>query len=284
MIKCLIFLLFFFSTAYSSGELKFLPYYPFKIGEKMSLEIHVLGVYIGDQEITIEDVITYQGQRVITGRGHIFTTPVISALYKIDDSEITYFVAEDYVPVFYERWIDEGNWKDNIRFHFYPDEHKVDAAHKVYNYKVDTINYKGVLRNYFTLISCMRGVDYDYYIKNNQSVDISYLYGTAIKNARFKPSYKRINYKGNDLDTIFLAEIGGIGMNFYIQNDENRIPLRLIIPAFQVIGWKTISVYVELNTFKRGSGDISPEDVIPQNIFVNSSEAPKGASNISGKK
>ncbi len=236
--------------------MKFLPNYPFKAGEKLVLSVSVLGVYIGDQEITIEDVTNYNGQKVIVGKGRLTTTPFISSLYKVDDREVSYVIPDGYVPIYYERWINEGSWHDNIKFNFYPDEHKTDCFQKYFNYEKKTLEYKGILRNYFTLIACMRGVDYDALIKDNENVEIDYLYGTTIKNAKFKPSYKKIRYHDKELESINLEEIGGVGMHFSILKDEFRTPISLIIPAFDVIGFKTISIYVELKEFKEGTTDL----------------------------
>lgn len=253
--------LFLLNTAFS--EMVFLPYYPFKIGERMLLTINVLGIYVGDQVINVEDLVFTNGKRVVVGSGHLYTTPFMSSFYKVDDLERTWFVPEDFVPLYYERWINEGNWKDNIRFNFFPEQQKVLIAQKVNNFRQDTVNFKGFLRNYFTLISAMRSVDYDYHILNNVNVEIDYLFGTAIKSAKFKPSFRTEKINNKVLDVIYLEEIGGIGMHFYISRDQFRTPIRLVIPAFEVIGFKTISVYVELKEFTPGSADIMPLADIP---------------------
>lgn len=253
--------LFVMNTAFS--ELVFLPYYPFKIGERMLLTINVLGIYVGDQVITVEDLVFTNGKRVVVGGGHLYTTPFMSTFYKVDDIERTWFIPENFVPLYYERWINEGNWKDNIRFNFEPREQKVMIAQKVNGYRQDTVNFKGFLRNYFTLISAMRSVDYDYHILNNVNVEIDYLFGTTIKSAKFKPSFRTEKINNSVQDVIYLEEIGGIGMHFYISRDQYRTPIRLVIPAFEVIGFKTISVYVELKEFTPGSYDVMPLADIP---------------------
>ncbi len=125
------------------------------------------------------------------------------------------------------------------------------------NYEKKEVNYSGTLRNYFTLISCMRSIDYDYHISNNTDVEIDYLFGTNIKKAVFKPSYKKIKFRDKLVDTIFLDEIGGIGMNFYILNDQTRIPIMLEIPAYDVLGFRTISIFVELKEYAAGTVDFT---------------------------
>ena len=265
-------LLFLLNTAFS--ELHYLPFYPFRIGERMLLTINVLGVYIGDQVINVEDIVFTNGQRLVVGSGHLYTTPFISSLYKVDDTERTWFAPEHFVPVYYERWINEGNWKDHILFNFFPEQQKVVVAQKVNGYRKDTVNFKGILRNYFTLIATMRTVDYDYHILQNVPVEIDYLFGTAVKTAKFRPYFKTERINGKLLDVIYLEEIGGIGMHFYISRDENRTPIRLVIPAFEVIGFKTISVYVELKEFVPGGGEIMPLDQIPAGATNDLAPAP----------
>lgn len=249
------------------AEMVFLPTYPFKIGEKMLLTINVLGIYIGDQVINVEDLIFTNGRRVVVGSGHLYTTPFMSSFYKVDDTERTWFIPENFVPFYYERWINEGNWKDHILFNFFPEQHKVVMCQKVNNYAGIHVSYKNVLRNYFTLISTMRSVDYDYHIQNKVPVEIDYLFGTTIKTARFKPFYKKERFNNQYIDVIYLEEIGGIGMHFYISKDGNRTPLRLVIPAFEVIGFKTISVYVELKEYTPGDREIVPLSMIPSGAF-----------------
>lgn len=244
-------------------NLTFMPFYPFKIGEKLHFTIHVLGVYIGDQEIYLEELGETNGQRVVVGSGHLYTTPVISALYKVDDRERTWFIPENFVPIYYERWLNEGSWKDNVKFRFFPDRNKVIISQRVNGWREDHVAYSGVLRNYLTLIASMRSVDYDYHIFNGIPVEINYLFGTALKTARLKPKYIRQNFKGKGTDMISLEEIGGIGMHFYVSRDADRTPLRLVIPTFEVLGFKTISVEVELKEFRRGSQAILPMSMIP---------------------
>lgn len=244
------------SIAYSGQPLKFLSKYPFKIGEKMVFTIKVLGVYVGDQEISLTELTTTNGLRVMVGAGHMTTTPFISSMYKIDDREKSYIIPENFIPIHYERWINEGNWHDHLKFNFFPNRREVEIFQKTVNYDRKVLSYKTTLRNYFTLISSMRSVDYEYHIANNLTVDIDYVYGTTVRTAKFKCSYKKYNLNGQKVDTIYLQEIGGIGMDFYLMNDDNRTPISLIIPAFEVIGFRTINVYVELKEMTLGSEEI----------------------------
>jgi hypothetical protein len=247
--------LFFINAGFA--QLKFLNTFPFKIGEKMTLSISVLGVYVGDQKITIDEYTNYLGLKVLKGSGQLTTTPFISSMYKVDDREMTYFLPDGFIPYYYERWINEGSWHDNIIFRFYPGQRTVVISQKVNNYDKKEVNYTGTLRNYFTLISCMRSVDYDYHISNKINVEIDFLFGTNIKKAVFKPSYNKLKYKDKMVDTIVLEEVGGIGMNFYILNSPSRMPIRLVIPAFEVIGFKTISIYVEMKEYIEGNKDFT---------------------------
>lgn len=247
--------LFLLNTGFT--QLKFLNTYPFKIGEEMTLSISVLGVYVGDQMIVIDDCTNYLGLKVLKGSGRLTTTPFISSMYKVDNREMTYFVPDGFIPFYYERWINEGSWHDNIIFRFYPGQRTVVISQKANNYDKKEVNYTGTLRNYFTLISCMRCVDYDYHISNNINVEIDYLFGTNLKKAVFKPFYSKIKYKDKMTDVIVLEEVGGIGMNFYIIKNPTRIPIRLVIPAFDVIGFKTISIYVEMKEYIEGTKDFT---------------------------
>lgn len=223
------------------------------------MSIQILGVYIGDQLITVDELTTYQGKRVAVAHGRLTTTSSVSALYKVDDLETTYFIPEDHTPLYYERTINEGNWHDHIRFEFNPAQRQVVIAQKYFSYRKDTLQYSGTLRNYFTLISSVRALDYDAYIASKQEVTIDYLYGTQIKHARFSLKKQTIDFKGRKEKVAVLSEIGGIGMNFYIRDDAERVPLRMVVPAFDVSGFKTISVYAELKEFQRGTQKIAPD-------------------------
>ena len=262
LLQNIIIILFFFQINSYSVEMKFLEKLPFKAGEKLLLTINVLGVYIGDQIIRIDAITNINGTNFFTGSGHLYTTPFISSMYKVDDRETSTIYPDNFMPFYYEKWINEGNWHDHLRFFFKPDQHHVIAYQQSRNDERQVLSYSGVLRNYFTLISCMRSVDYAYHIQNKVNLEINYLFGTAIKKAIFKPSYKKVNINSKDIETIYLEEIGGIGMNFYIRNDAYRTPVRLIIPAFEVIGFKTISIYVELKEFIPGNTEILLNKVV----------------------
>jgi len=257
MKKLISFLVFITPLFLHAYDLKFLNYYPFKVGEKMIFSVRVLGIFIGEQHVTLDYCTNYLGLKVIVGGGYLATTPFISTMYKIEDSEKTFFLPEGFIPLYYERWVNEGSWHDNMKFYFYPGQRTVLIAQKVNNYQKQAINYTGTLRNYFTLISCMRSVDYDYYISNKINVEIDYLFGTTLKKAVFKPSYSKVRYGIEGwIDGIVLNEVGGIGMRFQLIRNQSRTPLRLIVPAFDVIGFKTISVDVELRKHIEGKYDI----------------------------
>ncbi len=103
----LLFILFCFLNK-SYPELKFLDYYPFKLGEKMTFTISVLGVYVGDQMINLDEDTNFLGLKVLVGSGRLITTPFISSMYKVDDRETTFFLPQEFIPLHYERWINEG--------------------------------------------------------------------------------------------------------------------------------------------------------------------------------
>ena len=237
------------------SDLQLLNRFPLKVGEKMTFSVKILGIYIGDQIANLDKISSYQGRKILVGAASLKTTDFISKLYTVDDHEVTFFTLERFIPLYYEKWVNEGNWHDHIQFYFNPGAKQMDYFAAQNNNQKVNLSFEESLRNYFTLIFSVRALDYQYYIDRNVPVEIDYLLGTSVKKSLFKVSRSKMRRNDKDIDIFFLQEQGGIGLNFKIQDNLERIPLELTIPAYKVIGYKTIDIYVELKEYKAGDGE-----------------------------
>ncbi|OHD53404.1 MAG: hypothetical protein A2Y33_05430 [Spirochaetes bacterium GWF1_51_8] len=236
----------------SSGaaELKLIKVNPLKLGEKLIFTVSALGAYLGDQIISIDKTVDYQGQKAVQGGGSIKSSEFVAAVYSLNDREITYFLPGNMSPLYNEKWIKEGDWIDRMYFYFLPG--KVEYKHDKGGGAIKTLPYEGdVIRNFYTLIQVVRLVDYDYYIQNKLNIEILYLFGETVTKTVFKPQYKTINFKGKQKGVIYLEEVGGMNFQVTLLNSPERIPLILKVPSYSANS-QSINFDVELKSYVPG--------------------------------
>ncbi len=223
---------------------KFIDPLPMKVGEKLVFSVHVLGMYIGDQTISVDKLTTYKGRTVAEGWG---TSVSRKKVFYLNDKEKTYFDPVTLDPLYNERWVHQGDWIDRLWFWFYPQDNKVEFKHNKGNNVLNTLNYKGRINSFYTMIAYMRSLDYDYYIKNNKTIDFGYLFGIYYKKASFTAAYTTVKYNNTRTPAVQVKENGGMGYEFVILLDQDRTPYKLVIPGDK------LRMIITIKDLKRGT-------------------------------
>lgn len=220
---------------------------PMKLGEKMVFSVKVMGMYVGDQVITTDKVTEYNGKTVIEGWG---TSQSKRKVYYINDKELTYFDPVTLSPLYNERWVHQGDWKDRMWFYFYPERLQVDFKHNKGGGYLNKLRYQGRMNSFYTMIAYLRSLDYDWYISRGRTVDFSYLFGIHLKEARFQILPTTVKYQGQKTPAVLIKEIGGMGYQFTILLNADRVPYKLVIPG------ESLSFVIYLREFNPGSQEL----------------------------
>lgn len=224
---------------------------PFSIGESLTFSVKALGIYLADQITTLDELTTYDGMTAIKGTVTLANSGVAAKLYFIDDEETTYFTPDTLAPIYYEKRIHEGKWENNQKFDFMPGE----AQFKYYSEKAGsawtTVDASAELRNYLTMVLLLRALDYDYYIGEAVPIKIDYLFDVNVTSATFTASYSTMKYQRKRIDVIYLEDTAGLGFEVTLSADENRLPLKVVIPPYDNSG-VSVDFVAELIDYELG--------------------------------
>ncbi len=227
---------------------RFISPLPLRLGEKLVFSVKVLGAYIGDQTLTVDKIVDYNGKKVVEGWG---TSVSKRKVYYLNDKEMTYFDPVTLDPLYNERWVHQGDWVDRMWFNFFPDLQQVIYIHNKGGNKKNTIQYQGRMNSFYTMIAYLRSLDYEWYLTKKKPIEFNYLFGIYLKHAVFKCTATTIRYKGNNVPAVLVKEINGMGYQFIILLNEDRLPFKLVIPG------DSLSFVIYLKDFTRGSALIS---------------------------
>lgn len=235
-----------------TAEYQLLEDYPFKIGESLTFSVKALGVYLADQVTTLHELTTYEGNEAVKGTVTLANSGIASKLYYVDDEETTYFQTDSLNPVFYEKWIQEGKWINHQKFEFHLEEGSISyyTAHLGADwYKT---NAPANLMNYLTMILLLRALDYDYYIENDISIEVNYLFDIHVTEAEFIAEYSTMRFERERIDVIHMEDTKGLGFEITLSADENRLPLKIIVPPYDNEG---VSVNFKADLIEYELGD-----------------------------
>lgn len=247
--------LFFASAGHAVSPLRYLPQLPFAIGERLVYSVRSMNMNVGDQIVTIEKQQTFQGMNVVVAKVVMTSSGLARAVYRLDDTEKTYFLPDGIVPVFYCKWVNEGSWHDYLEAYYFPGEPYVEVFSRNAGVR-NRIAAPADVENVFTLIFSLRCLDYDYYIGGDKRIEVDYVMGDRLIHAVFKASYTTLKIGGVTKNVIYLEETGGLKAKFYFENAANRLPLKMIIPSYNASG-RTIEMIAELKDFTLGATPIT---------------------------
>jgi len=233
--------------------------YPFLVGEKSVFRVTVFGFEVASIEYSVDDYTSYMGRTVVISTMKIDTTEFFSSWYKIHNKETSFSLPGDFTSLYCEKYIDEANMFDLIKCTFPTNQvetnYQANCVSKVSNVKTFTIQTNGILRNFPDLICLIRALDYDYYIKTKKNIEVTFFDGLLrITHFTFRAVNRKTTYQDKEIDTICVEEASGKGMAYYMKNDASRAPVLMTVPAFNILGIGTISIYGDLKEYRAGTG------------------------------
>lgn len=254
-------LVLFLSVPGFGEELHFAKTYPFRVGEKCVFRVTVFGFEVAGIEYSVDDYTSYMGRTVVISTMKIDTTEFFSGWYKIHNKETSFTLPSDFTSLYCEKYIDEADMFDLIKCTFPTNQvetnYRANCVSKVSNVKTFTVQTNGVMRNFPDLICMVRALDYDYYIRTKKNIEVTFFDGLLrINHFTFRAVSRKITYQDKEIDTVCLEEASGKGMAYYMKNDATRAPVLMTVPAFNILGIGTISIYGDLKEYRPGKMDI----------------------------
>jgi len=223
---------------------------PMKIGEKMIFTIRILGIVAGEQTIEVYGYTNFNGERLVYGGGRTYTIGIVHRMYKMADRDITFMNPDTLAPVYNERIVHEGKWNDHLWFNYMTNKVKYRQL-KDHN-RLHVVEFSGLIHSFYTMIAYLRSLDYDYYIESGKKIRFNYMFGNELTKTEMVAKYKTIYTHRKKKQVIDISEIGGQGYHFTILDDEDRRPLKLIIPSYNIPAFKRVDFVIELKKFIRG--------------------------------
>jgi hypothetical protein len=169
---------------------------PFSAGEKIRYAVYAAGFYMGTQTIEIESVEEYGGTEVFKIIGHTKSSPFVGIFFRIDDKWTVYTDRETILPVRMEKDLVEGKKKGFFVYDINQEEKTVliqnKTKNKNKNVSVETVQAR---------------------IEGDEEISVPKV------------------TKTQNLPSVKLKQIGGIGIEIYVSVDDLRLPLKLVLPS-----------------------------------------------------
>ena len=241
----------------SFSEVKYLNEYPFKAGEKLFYRVYMLGMHLGYGDIVFCGKTNYNGSEQYYGRSSIYSTKSLSNIYKLWDRELNIF-DKNYITSYYEKWINEGSWIDNMKYQFYLNEHIIKNYNETTDWKEKIINADGVeVLTYYTLFPFLMSIDYEYYLKKGETIPIYILHNDDVVKMNFAVSVKKnVYFDKNKINVYYFKETSNFGIEGYVTMDDKRLLIRLLMPPLGILG----KMKFELIRYNEQSYDYSKEN------------------------
>jgi hypothetical protein len=227
--------------------------YVFGVGEKLRYEVRAAGFFMGNQTMEVRSADPLGGREVYLLYGHTDSSRFMDLFYQVDDKWFVYIEKKRLIPLRVEKDMLEGKRKFYLVYHIDQDEKRVvfenttDGTSKekdAQNLVFDVFSLAYYYRQYperfdsvFTFDFLEEGGLQTVQFKNEGPVQISV------------PTVSR----NHELDALKMKQIGGIGIEIYVSNDDLRIPLKILTPAKLKRG-RTLNVEMNLEKYSPGEG------------------------------
>jgi hypothetical protein len=204
---------------------------PFSAGEKIRYAVYAAGFYMGTQTIEIESVEEYGGTEVFKIIGHTKSSPFVGIFFRIDDKWTVYTDRETILPVRMEKDLVEGKKRGFFVYDINQEEKTVLIQNKTKN-KNKNVTADNLILDMFSLIYYYR--KYPQRFKDPFTFDFLEERSVETVQARIEGdeeiSVPKVT-KTQNLPSVKLKQIGGIGIEIYVSVDDLRLPLKLVLPS-----------------------------------------------------
>jgi hypothetical protein len=204
---------------------------PFSTGEKIRYAVHAAGFYMGTQTLEIVSVEEYGGTEVYKIIGHTKSSPFVGIFFRIDDKWTVYAERETLLPLRMEKDMVEGKKRGFLVYDINQKEKTVFIQNMTKNTNKN-VTADNLILDMFSLVYYYR----KYPERFNNPFTFDFLEERSVETVQAKIegdeeiSVPKVT-KLQELPTVKLKQIGGVGIEIYVSTDDLRLPLKLVLPS-----------------------------------------------------
>ncbi len=226
---------------------------PFSVGERLRFFIYASKLYVGYQTVELVGVEELDGIEVYKIEGVSRSSFLLSIIYRLDDKWTVYIDTKTLLPVRVEKDMKEGRTTGFFVYDIDQNNGTV-KIHDRTNNSTKKVSAENLIFDLFGLL---------YYYRANPEpfrdrFTFDFLEPHAIHPVEFKDVgdeqiiIPRISKK-RTVSTNKLQQVGGIGIEIFVSNDELRVPLKMTVPSI-LPGDKKLLIEFYIDRFSPGTG------------------------------
>jgi hypothetical protein len=204
---------------------------PFSPGEKIRYGINAAGFPVGKQLIHLQKMVNYDGQPAFHLYGESRTSGLVGLLYRLDDKWDVYMNRETLLPLRVEKDMKEGK-KEGYFTYDIDQENRTVAIVKNRGESNKLVEAENTVLDLFSLI---------YFYRNNPDLfdepyTFDFLEPNDVQTVTFEKKGTRdieLPYLSRHakIPAVRIKQVGGIGIEIFVSDDELRLPLRMLVPS-----------------------------------------------------
>ena len=222
----------------------------FQIGEKIKYGIYFGGIHMASQtmEIVSKERLNQSDVYKIVGRTK--SSLLMSLFYRLDDKWIVYLDRDTLLPVRVEKDMREGKQSGYFIYDIDQDKRRVAILYPQEDKAKKVIPFSKDLFDIISLAYFMRAALPSYDVRGD-TFSVDFLEPTKVKTVAFrnqgieKIALPRSSHKGR-FETHHFKQIGSYEIEFFIDCDEEHLPLKLFVSSrFLVIDLNIEAILLE---------------------------------------
>lgn len=210
--------------------------------EKMEFHLTLMGVKVGGIEMEYEKGLVLSNRNLSCVRVHSYTVSAVRKVYPMNNLEESWFTPDTFIPMFRVRNIQEAGVSDMIRYRYRRNGNiEITQSRRL---PLRQISVKGISRDFYTLLYCLRAVDLGWYVSNSKPLVVHYYDGIHLEtNMVFRVMRQTVKYQGKNETAFTLKLQNGDGRTFTLLEKMPRLPYSFTLPGMvlPVIGKTTLN-------------------------------------------
>ena len=223
----------------------------FFVGEKIGYRLTAGGLFIGNQTTMLESVDLLDGREVYVLRGYTESSRFMNMFYRVDDKWLVFLDRDELVPLRLEKDMWEGKRQAYLVYHIDQQGRRVIFENRTAGSRKEK-EAENLVFDLFTLAYYYRQFPEHF----DDVFTFDFLEERDLQTIHFKNEgkvmIKVLPISSRDRIAAYkMQQIGGIGIEIYVSDDELRIPLKIVTPARLKKG-RTLNVEMNLEKYTPG--------------------------------
>jgi hypothetical protein len=208
---------------------------------------------MGNQTIELQSAQSLDGREVLLLYGHTDSSRFMDLFYEVDDKWYIYLEKDRVLPLKVEKDMLEGKRKSYLVYQIDQDNSRV-LFRNTTNGNSKEMEAQNLVFDVFSMAFFYR----QYPERFNSVFTFDFLEEWGLQTVQFKNegsvelAVSSIS-QNHKLPALKMKQIGGIGIEIYVSDDELRIPLKIVTPAKLKRG-RTLKVEMNLEKYAPGQG------------------------------